>query len=100
MDRLRDRYARPTEGDIDLSSLPAGDDTPGLHEDLASLEHELSRLPVVEREVLTLFYLRELSLAEVAGVLEIPVGTVKSRLSRGREALAQALSTDEEVDHV
>jgi RNA polymerase sigma-70 factor (ECF subfamily) len=40
-------------------------------------------LPIVQ-EVLTLFYLRELSLEEVAELLEVPVGTVKSRLFRAR----------------
>jgi Sigma-70, region 4 len=37
------------------------------------MEHELARLPVTEREALTLFYLRELSLAEVAEVLDVPL---------------------------
>ncbi|MEP7115584.1 MAG: sigma factor-like helix-turn-helix DNA-binding protein, partial [Ilumatobacteraceae bacterium] len=44
------------------------------------------RLPVVLRDVADLDY------AEIAAVLEIPVGTVKSRIARGRAALAAALS--------
>ena len=48
------------------------------------MEDELARLPETEREVLTLFYLQELSLSEVADVLRVPVGTVKSRLFRAR----------------
>ena len=58
------------------------------------MEHELARLPVTEREVLTLFYLRELSLAEVAEVLDVPVGTVKSRLFRARQLLRRELDPE------
>ena len=51
------------------------------------MQEALARLPVVERETLTLFYLRELSLGEVADVLDVPIGTVKSRLFRARKLL-------------
>ena len=57
------------------------------------MERELAQLPVTEREVLTLFYLRELSLAEVAEVTHVPVGTVKSRLFRARQQLRAALES-------
>jgi len=42
--------------------------------------------------VLSLFYLEELSLAEVAQVLAIPVGTVKSRLFRARNLLRHEIT--------
>jgi RNA polymerase sigma-70 factor (ECF subfamily) len=41
--------------------------------------------------VLTLFYLRDLSLAELAEALNVPVGTVKSRLFRARKMLRAAI---------
>jgi RNA polymerase sigma-70 factor (ECF subfamily) len=47
---------------------------------------------VTERETLTLFYLHELSLAEVADVQAVPVGTVKSRLHRARATLRDRLN--------
>jgi RNA polymerase sigma factor (sigma-70 family) len=88
MDRLRELYAAPKVTDIDEIELSAADDPPdGVEADLATVERELARLPLVEREVLTLFYLRELSLDEVADVLGVPVGTVKSRLFRARRLL-------------
>ena len=64
--------------------------------DLAALHLGLGRLPVVEREVLTLFYLEELSLNEVAEVIGVPLGTVKSRLFRARQLLRRELVIAEE----
>lgn len=87
MDRLREQYAAPDMSAIDDIDLPALDAPEDMETDLATVERELARLPVVEREVLTLFYLRELSLDEVADVLGVPIGTVKSRLFRARRIL-------------
>jgi RNA polymerase sigma factor (sigma-70 family) len=94
MDRLRTEYARPAQSDIDVSDIAAAEPEPGwLDDDLAAMQNELARMPVIEREVLTLFYLKELSLGEVAEVLAVPVGTVKSRLFRARHLLRRELTT-------
>jgi RNA polymerase sigma-70 factor (ECF subfamily) len=55
------------------------------------LRDALAALPRVYREVIVLHYLADLPVDEVAALLEVPVGTVKSRLSRGRTALAGRL---------
>src|SRR5262245_27701799 len=55
--------------------------------DSADLREALATLPRPYREVIVLHYLADLPVDEVAAILEVPVGTVKSRLSRGREAL-------------
>ena len=47
----------------------------------------VSRLPIGQRQVLTLVDLEEFSYVEVAGILSIPVGTVMSRLCRARQTL-------------
>jgi RNA polymerase sigma-70 factor, ECF subfamily len=51
----------------------------------------LEALPVEQREVLTLHYLRDLSMQEIATVLGCPAGTVKSRLYHARKALRQVM---------
>jgi RNA polymerase sigma-70 factor (ECF subfamily) len=94
MDRLRHQYAAPAGSDIDVAGLAADQAVDSLEEEIGVMEHELARLPATEREVLTLFYLRELSLAEVAEVLDVPVGTVKSRLFRARRLLRHGLDSE------
>ena len=91
MDRLRERYAGPIETEIDLGEVPA--DTWPSHDEheLQQLEGALARLPGVERDVLTLFYLEDLTLADIAEALKVPVGTVKSRLFRARRMLREAM---------
>ncbi|TCO53038.1 RNA polymerase sigma factor [Actinocrispum wychmicini] len=56
-------------------------------------------LSVDHRAVVVLHYLADLPVDEVASVLGIAVGTVKSRLSRARTALAEKLAIDREVEN-
>ena len=58
------------------------------HADAAELRAALSRLPEHERAVIEMAYFQQLSLTEIAERLEAPVGTVKSRASRGTRRLA------------
>ena len=51
----------------------------------------VSRLPDVQRDVVTLFYLQDRSLKDVALGLHLPEGTVKSHLHRSRQALARMM---------
>lgn len=56
------------------------------------IEAGLTGLPPLEREVLILFHLQDLPLAECAEVLGVPAGTVKSRLHRARSMLRDILT--------
>ena len=57
----------------------------------------LSELEEPFRAVITLFYLEQFSYRDIADVLAIPVGTVMSRLSRGKAQLRQRLVSNEET---
>jgi RNA polymerase sigma factor (sigma-70 family) len=91
MDRLRAQYARAPQTHVELDAIAADIPDVNLEEEFATLESGLATLPIIERETITLFYLRELSLEEIAGLLSVPVGTVKSRLFRARQMLRRAL---------
>ena len=55
--------------------------------ELRDLERALARLPEEQRQVLLLVGMEGMRYEEVAVILDVPVGTVRSRLSRGRDAL-------------
>lgn len=55
--------------------------------EVSDIESALRHLPNEQREILLLIALEEMSYAEIAALLGIPIGTVMSRLSRGREKL-------------
>ncbi|MEW5769041.1 MAG: sigma-70 family RNA polymerase sigma factor [Pseudomonadota bacterium] len=54
----------------------------------------IAALPLAQRQVITLVDIEECSYAQVAQVLDVPVGTVMSRLSRARQALKKDLARD------
>jgi RNA polymerase sigma-70 factor (sigma-E family) len=74
-------------------------DVPGISEDHVAVVEALRALPFQQRETVALFYLGDLSVQEIAATLGVAVGTVKSRLNRGRLALAELLRPTVEVDH-
>ena len=59
-----------------------------------SLQQALEQLPVGLREAIVLRELEGLSYAQIAAVADVPIGTVMSRLSRGRQRLQQFLGAD------
>ncbi|GIE28266.1 RNA polymerase sigma24 factor [Actinoplanes italicus] len=71
----------------------------GLSGDRVALVAALRQLAPPTREAVVLHHLADLSVAEVAATLDVPVGTIKARLTRGRAALARFLSDDETVAH-
>lgn len=80
--------AKPHLTDPGLAVAPAQ----GVGLELAQLDRALHQLPAEQRQVILLIGLEGLRYEETARVLGIPVGTVMSRLSRGREALRRLTS--------
>lgn len=56
-----------------------------------TIQREITKLPEKYRSVIVLKYIEELSLNEISEILDIPLGTVKTRIHRGREALRHQL---------
>ena len=79
---------------IEHESEAGGGDFTGSFADRDLLGRELGRLPVDQRAVLVLHFYLDLPLTDAAAVLDIPVGTAKSRLHRGLETLRRALSDE------
>lgn len=80
-----------------LNNGEVKDVEPGTHFENAEAVHwGLMQLSPAFREVLTLFFLQDLSLDEIAEVLKIPAGTVKSRLYYARRQLYKILEVDHE----
>lgn len=94
MDRFRHQYANPEVTGTDLSDAAAQPEDVTTEERSEAVDAALATLPLAEREVVTLFYLQELTLADIAAALDLPVGTVKSRLFRARRSLRAALTTE------
>lgn len=95
MHNLRvDQLRRPTPGTTPFDEEQFDMPTRATQTDcleVADLDAALSRLPEEQRVVLLLVGLEEMRYAEVAATLDIPVGTVMSRLARGRDRLRQIL---------
>jgi len=96
----RQRHESPLPDDDDPAAL--ADPTPLAEEHLAALADQaalqaaLRALPPPFREVVVLHHLEELPVAEVAELLELPRGTVLSRLARARARLLKSLLSPQE----
>jgi RNA polymerase sigma factor (sigma-70 family) len=83
----RDRTFVPEEAGAHVGAEAAQEITL----ELADLDRAMDRLPDEQREAIALVLVEGLAYKEAAAVLDVPVGTLTSRLSRGREALIAAM---------
>jgi RNA polymerase sigma-70 factor (ECF subfamily) len=94
MDRFPERYADREVTGIDLDDQAAEPGDLTAEEQSVAVHAALDSMPLIEREILTLFYLRELSLLEISTALDVPIGTAKSRLFRARKLLHTRMTTE------
>ncbi|MEN0647637.1 RNA polymerase sigma factor SigW [Caldifermentibacillus hisashii] len=94
-DYYLDAEVAGTEGLTLYSQIPASQLAPD--EEVSKIElqeiiqNEILKLPEKYRAVIVLKYIEELPLLEISKILDLPIGTVKTRIHRGREALRKQL---------
>lgn len=95
IDRIRYAARRPVQNDVDIESTGVGDAR--IHEqvearmELDIIRSAFARLPEEQRAVLTLVTIDGMTYQEAAETLDVPVGTIMSRLARARRKLAEAI---------
>jgi RNA polymerase sigma-70 factor, ECF subfamily len=92
--RRRRRVREIPSGDVAAIAAAADRATQPSRADADILATVLDRLPLDQRTILILHHLEGHAIAELAEILEVPVGTVKSRLHTARAALAVALTAE------
>jgi RNA polymerase sigma factor (sigma-70 family) len=81
-------------------SSPGPEATLAQRQDLAALDDALNALPVAWRECLILREVETLSYKEMAQIMDVPIGTVMSRLARARQALQREVVRDDQQGFV
>src|SRR6266851_1302842 len=81
----------------DVSATLIATTDPTASRQLRELENAIARLPDVQREVVLLIGLEGMRYDDAAAILRVPIGTVRSRLSRARGSLRTLLDRDEET---
>jgi RNA polymerase sigma-70 factor (ECF subfamily) len=98
--KRRSRLPRPLEDLIDWLAVP-GKNLPDAaveqNDEWERVQKAVTSLPLPQRVVIVMYYLNDLSLQEIADILQVPVGTVKSRLYYGRLALKRKLGLGQDA---
>ena len=96
--RLRGRGIQFQPADPDNGQVAVDEGEVVALDNAEAVHHALDKLPVPQREALTLFFLQDLTIEEMAEVLGVAVGTVKSRLFYGRQAMRKILTQGDDHD--
>lgn len=97
--KRRKRWLRPLE-DVAEWLVGSSKQSPAYitetDEEWRDIKKAIASLSLQQRVVVVLYYINDLSLQEISEILDIPVGTIKSRLFYGRQALKKYLENGEE----
>ena len=94
VNNVRRAVREPGMVDMEISAtLPATTD-PTASRQMFEFERALAQLPLEQRQVILLVGLEGMSYEDAAGILSVPVGTIRSRLSRGRDTLRKLLDME------
>ena len=90
-------FCRRQRDEVELNdTILVAQDTPETvhrqNEMLAAVRSAITKLPFKHRQVLTLIDIENFSYAEVAEIIDVPLGTIMSRLNRARQSLKQILN--------
>jgi RNA polymerase sigma-70 factor (ECF subfamily) len=91
------RRAIRDDATVDLencSAILTATTDPTASRQLRELDHALAQLPEEQRQVILLVGLEGMSYEDAAAILDVPIGTIRSRLSRGRESLRKLMDMD------
>lgn len=95
MDRMRAVYSNRREEPVESETLEQFPEETEEFEDAERVHRGLDRISLPHREALTLHFLEDFSIEEIAGILGISAGTVKSRLHYAKRALRAVLEREE-----
>lgn len=95
IDEIRSRKVRATDDAVDISQIASSNTNDNQLEEASQkqrLQIAIDELPEPYRMVISLIIMSGLSYAETSQTLDLPIGTVMSRISRARKKLAEKLS--------
>ncbi len=101
--RARSRWAQHTiPGDTEPAELPSPAPSPDKltsdHQQIESVERAILALPAQQQVVVQLVIIEQFSYDEAAQALDLPVGTIRSRVSRARAHLCESLAQKPETE--
>lgn len=91
IDEVRSRQRRGPHLDLDQISDSVAGNHDAMEIEVMSVQTAMAQLPEEQRTAVSLVLVEGLSYKEAAQVMEVPIGTLTSRLARGREALQTLL---------